>query len=60
MDEILQTFARPGDRVLVPFAGSGKTLVAAWKLGMTPVGFDLAQQNKDSYILMMEGEGRIY
>lgn len=60
MDEILQTFARPGDQVLVPFAGSGKTLVAAWKLGMSPLGFDLAQQNKDSYILMLEGNGRIY
>ena len=51
MEELLTTFAYPSSRVLVPFAGSGVTLLAASRLGMVPVGYDLSQQYKDSFTL---------
>jgi len=56
MTRILETFAFPGSKVLVPFAGSGSTLLAAHQLKMFPVGYDLSQQYKDAYTLrVMEG-----
>ena len=41
MTDILETFGRPGDSVLVPFAGSGVTLLAAHNLHMHVTGFDI-------------------
>lgn len=49
--EILQTFGWGGCRVLVPFLGSGNTLLAASNLQMSAFGTDLAQEYKDAYIL---------
>jgi len=43
MQEILATFVPPGTSVLVPFAGSGNTLLAAANLHMPAIGFDLVQ-----------------
>lgn len=54
MKAVLETFAEPGANVLVPFAGSGVTLVEAFKLGMKPVGFDLGQAYKDGFTLEVE------
>lgn len=54
MKAILETFAEPGANVLVPFAGSGVTLIEAFKLGMKPVGFDLGQSYKDGFTLEVE------
>ncbi len=42
MKDILETFCLPGAKVLVPFAGSGNTLLAAHELMMEPLGFDLS------------------
>ena len=57
MQKIMETFAFPNSKVLVPFAGSGVSLLAAHSLKMHPVGYDLSQQYKDSYILkVMEEE----
>jgi ParB/RepB/Spo0J family partition protein len=57
MTRIMETFAFANSKVLVPFAGSGVSLLAAHSLKMHPVGYDLSQQYKDSYILkVMEGE----
>lgn len=53
MRAILKTFGTPGQRVLVPFAGSGSTLVAAFELGMNPIGFDLSEEYKDIYINLL-------
>ena len=47
--EVLATFGSTGHRVLVPFAGSGNTLIAAHQLGMSPIGYDLSSYYKDSY-----------
>lgn len=51
MTEILETFGMPGSRVLVPFLGSGNTLLAASNLGMSGIGYELTQAYKDSFVL---------
>lgn len=54
LEDILSCFGRPGQTILVPFLGSGNTLLAANNEGLTGVGFDLAQKNKDNFILKVE------
>jgi site-specific DNA-methyltransferase (adenine-specific) len=49
MLELLSVFVWEGSRVLVPFAGSGVTLKAAFQLKMFPIGYDLSQEYKDSF-----------
>ena len=58
MEEILATFTWEGSRVLTPFAGSGNTLIAANNMRMFPLGFDLSQEHKDSFVtkITMKGE----
>jgi len=51
MTDIYETFAFPGSRVLIPFLGSGVGILAAHKLGMAPIGFDLSKGNKDSFLI---------
>jgi site-specific DNA-methyltransferase (adenine-specific) len=48
---VLETFGMKGARVLVPFAGSGNTILAAHNAGMTAIGYDLSQSYKKSYDL---------
>ena len=52
--EILTTFAIEGSRVLVPFAGSGNTLVAAFQNKMIPVGYDLGEIYKEAFLARLE------
>lgn len=52
--EILETFSLEGSRVLVPFAGSGKTLKAAYDTNRMAVGFDLGKLHKDGFIEMIQ------
>ena len=61
MRTILATFVPRGTRVLVPFAGSGATLLAAHNLNMTGVGYDLTGAYKEAYVRRVyEGEiGRL-
>lgn len=49
MQDILATFAFEGSRVLVPYLGSGNTIIAAETLGMKGFGFELTQDYKDSF-----------
>lgn len=49
--DVLQTFCWDGARILVPFLGSGNTILAASNLGMIAFGFDLGQAYKDGYII---------
>lgn len=50
-EDILKTFTKPGAKVLVPFAGSGNSLLAAANLVMVPIGFDLSSEHKAGYVL---------
>lgn len=50
MQEILETFILQGSRVIVPFAGSGSTLLAASNLHIESLGFDLSQDYKNTFV----------
>jgi len=51
ISDVLTTFAQPNANVLVPFAGSGNTLIAAAQNQMIPIGFDLTKEYFESYII---------
>lgn len=51
MEEILSVFAWKGARVMVPFLGSGNTMLAAHNLEMTGFGFELSKSYKDSFLV---------
>jgi site-specific DNA-methyltransferase (adenine-specific) len=57
MEDLLSVFCKPGDLVLVPFLGSGNTILACYNLGLSGVGFDLSQNYKDSFTLRVYGGG---
>ena len=54
MDDILTTFAMESARILVPFLGSGNTLISAARNKMVPFGFDLTEAYRNSYILKVQ------
>lgn len=61
VQEILHTFAETSTVGLVPFLGSGNTLLAASNLGMVAHGYDLSENFRDGYIVRVnEGEYRKY
>ena len=51
MEEIYNTFAFTGSRVLIPFLGSGNGILAAHKLGMPATGFEKSKSYKDSFLI---------
>lgn len=53
MQEILSTFGNEGSRVLVPFLGSGNTILAAYLNKMDGFGFELSQRYKDSFLVKL-------
>lgn len=59
IQEVLITFGRRGDMVLVPFAGSGNTMLAANNLHMNSVGFDIVESYKDDFLLKIHA-GQIH
>ena len=50
IEDILKTFGAPEGRVMVPFLGSGNTLLAAANLSRGGVGFDLSEEYRNAYI----------
>jgi len=56
IEEILKTFVWEGARVLVPFAGSGNTLIAAGNCKMLPIGYDLSNDYRDGYVSRLIGK----
>ena len=50
MEEILKTFCIPSTRILVPYLGSGNTIIAAANLNMSAFGFDLSETYKNKFI----------
>ena len=49
IQDVLTTFTQPNSKILIPFAGSGATLVAAALANMHPIGYDLTSQYKQEY-----------
>lgn len=49
--DVLSTFTWENSSVLVPFLGSGKTLIAAKMLNMNAFGFELTAAFKDGYTI---------
>jgi DNA modification methylase len=54
-DELYNTFAFPGSRILIPFLGSGNGLISANHLGMSATGFELSKACKDSFLVKVHG-----
>lgn len=53
MMDILSTFTYENSNILVPFLGSGKTLLAAKLLNMNAFGYELTPKYKDGFIVMV-------
>lgn len=49
--DILEVFALPTQRLLVPFLGSGNTLLAAENLGIQGFGYEKSADRKDGFTL---------
>ena len=56
MEEILQTFAWPRSIIMVPFMGSGVTLQAAYRQGMTGFGWDTNTENQPKFLAEVQGD----
>jgi modification methylase len=50
MGKLLAAFAKPGDVILDPFAGSGTTLVAARLRGLSSIGIEQSQKYCDAIV----------
>lgn len=56
IEDIFQTFTRPSSQIMIPFLGSGKSILAAHRAHMNAFGFELTQSYKDSYIIQVNEE----
>lgn len=52
--EVLETFTNPNSNILVPFLGSGNTLIAAHLAKMKGIGYELSKPYRDSYLVKLE------
>lgn len=52
--ELLRTFAYPSARIVVPFLGSGNTLLAAYHEGMLGWGYDLSEKHKLRFLARVQ------
>lgn len=57
MTEILETFCLPGMRVMVPFLGSGNTMLAATEAKMEAFGFEAEKTFRDSFLVKVSELG---
>lgn len=55
ISEILNTFSFPNSKVIVPFAGSGVTLLASYLSKRTAIGADMSEEFKPGYISAIPG-----
>ena len=56
IQDIIKTFSIENAQILVPFAGSGRTMIEAYKLKRQAVGYDLADVYRNAYIEAVEKE----
>jgi len=54
MEELIKTFTLPGSSILVPFCGSGKTLIAGFNFQCRAIGFDLSADYKAKYVASLK------
>jgi DNA modification methylase len=54
IEEVLRTFGDPTANVMVPYVGSGNTLLAASNLGMKAFGYDLSKMYKDRFVVRVD------
>lgn len=54
MQTIVETFTGGKGRGVVPFLGSGNTLLAMANLGMEGLGYDLSEDHKNDFIIRVE------
>lgn len=54
ISELIEAFTLEGQNILVPFAGSGRTMFEAFKLKRYAVGFDLSNEYKNGFLEMLE------
>lgn len=54
MVDLLDIFCVPSQRVLIPFLGSGTTLRATYKCGLTGMGWDRSKKYKDLFMKAVE------
>jgi len=60
-EKLLETFSKPGDNILVPFLGSGVTLLAAANTMRKGIGYDKVEEFKNGFITKVhEGEPGSY
>lgn len=58
IEAIIETFATPGTKVLVPFLGSGATIRACYNQGLLVQGWDLNPDYKNQFLLKVEQDAR--
>ena len=54
MEDIYQTFGHPGTTAIVPFAGSGVSLRAAYRNHMRVLGWDLSGEYKKQFLVELQ------
>ncbi len=52
--ELLFTFANPDDNILVPYLGSGQTILSAHECRMKAYGFDLSPDYKNEFTIRVQ------
>jgi len=64
LERLLDVFCRPGAHIMVPFLGSGNTMLAAANKGTSAFGFDLAEDYRNAFVARvqtkMPGEYKSY
>lgn len=54
--ELLNTFTLENQQIVVPFAGSGRTMLEAWKMKRNAVGYDLSDDYRNGYLEAITNE----
>ena len=54
IEEILDTFVYPQAKVVIPFLGSGNTLLACYRKGLSGFGYDLTDKIKPHFLFRVQ------